>query len=413
MDRLRVLMLSWEYPPRVIGGLATHVKHITDGLREIGVEIILLTCNYPGVPETEELEGMVLRRIESYTAPTPDFASWVLLMNLTMEREAMKALKDLGDVDLIHAHDWLVAKPAISIKHLCRVPLISTIHSTEYGRRHGLHTDCHRMIHQIEWWLTYESWKIICCSNYMREEVMRIFNTPPDKIEVIPNGVDVTKFGGAAGCSREFKARYATENEKIILYVGRLIPEKGVNVLLGAMPGVLRSNPEAKLVVVGEGYYRGELMRIADRMGLSQKVYFTGYVDDETLKLLYRCASVAVFPSLYEPFGIVALEAMASGTPVIVSDTGGLSEIVEHNISGFKVEANNSDSLVSAISYVLNKPDVANRFKREGLRRVETMYNWRSIAERTKGLYLKILEEARDNPWKRSRLPGPMEHEVM
>jgi len=405
MDKLKVLMLSWEYPPRVIGGLATHVKHLTDELRDIGVEIVLLTCNYPGAPETEELGNMTVRRIESYTAPTPDFASWILLMNLTMEREAVKTIRELGNVDIVHAHDWLVAKPAISIKHLCRVPLISTIHSTEQGRRRGLHSDYHRMIHQIEWWLTYESWKVICCSNYMRDEVVRFFNTPPDKIAVIPNGVDVSKFEACA-CSKDLRSRYAVENEKIILYVGRLVPEKGVNVLLGAMPGVLRSHPEAKLVVVGEGYYKEELMRISSQMNISPKVYFTGYVDDGTLRSLYKCASVAVFPSLYEPFGIVALEAMASGVPVIVSNTGGFSEIVENDVNGLKVEPNNSDELSHAISYLLDNPDVAERLKREALIKVETTYNWRSIAERTKDLYLKTLEEARDNPWMRGSLPA-------
>ncbi|MEM2841684.1 MAG: glycosyltransferase family 4 protein [Thermoproteota archaeon] len=405
MDKLKVLMLSWEYPPRVIGGLATHVKNLTDELRSIGVEITLLTCNYPGAPETEKLGNMTVRRVESYTAPTPDFASWIMLMNITMEREAVKTIKEWGRIDLVHAHDWLVAKPAISIKHLCRVPLISTVHSTEQGRRRGLHSDYHRMIHQIEWWLTYESWKVICCSNYMKEEVMRFFNTPPDKIAVISNGVDATRFE-RYNCSREFRSRYAVENERIVLYVGRLVPEKGTNVLLGAMPRVIRSHPEAKLVVVGEGYYKEELMRIASQINLSQKVYFTGYLDDDTLRSIYKCASVAVFPSLYEPFGIVALEAMASGVPVIVSNTGGLSEIVEHNVTGLKVEANNSEALSYAISYLLDNPDVAERLGHEALKKVKMMYNWRSVAERTKELYLKTLEEARDNPWKRGSLPS-------
>lgn len=404
MDRLRVLMLSWEYPPRVIGGLATHVKHLTEELRNIGVEIILLTCNYPGAPETERLGNMTVKRVESYTAPTPDFASWVLLMNLTMECEAVKAIKEWGGVDLVHAHDWLVAKPAISVKHLCRVPLVSTIHSTEQGRRNGLYSDYQRMIHQIEWWLTYESWKVICCSNYMKEEVTRFFNTPPDKIVVIPNGVDATKFE-CCRCTRDFRTKYAADHEKIILYVGRLVPEKGANLLLGAMPGVLNSHPEAKLVVVGEGYFKEELMRIADRLNISSKVYFTGYVDDATLGSLYKCASVAVFPSLYEPFGIVALEAMASKVPVIVSDTGGLSEIVENNVNGLKVTPNDSDALSRAISSLLSNPDLAEHLRQEAFKKVSRLYNWRSIAERTMALYLKILEEARGNPWMRGRFP--------
>jgi glycosyltransferase involved in cell wall biosynthesis len=238
----------------------------------------------------------------------------------------------------------------------------------------------------------------------MREEVTRFFNTPSDKIVVIPNGVDATRFESYE-CSRQFRSRYASDQEKIILYVGRLVPEKGANVLLGAMPGVLSSHPEAKLVVVGEGYYKEELMRIAGRLNISSKAYFTGYVDDWTLGSLYKCASIAVFPSLYEPFGIVALEAMASGVPVVVSNTGGLSEIVENNVNGLKVEPNNSEALSRAISRLLDNPDLAENLKQEAFKKVTRIYNWQAIAETTAELYFQTLEEARSNPWSRGRLP--------
>lgn len=182
--------------------------------------------------------------------------------------------------------------------------------------------------------------------------------------------------------------------------------------LLGAMPNVLNSHPEAKLIVVDDEPYKEELMRMADRLGISSKVYFAGYLDDWMLKSLYKYASLAVFPSLYEPFGIVALEAMASGIPVIVSDTGGLSEIVENNVNGLKVKANDSNELAHAISYLLDNPYLAERLKREASKKITSMYKWQSIAEKTRELYLKTVEEARGNPWTRGSLPTalrPME----
>jgi len=260
------------------------------------------------------------------------------------------------------------------------------------------------MIHQIEWWLAYESWKVICCSNNMRAEVESLFRIPQDKIVVIPNGVDSKRFS-YTNCDQVIRRRYAIDHEKIILHVGRLVPEKGANVLVGAMPSVLRAHPEAKLVVAGDGYYKEELTRIASSMGLSEKVHFAGYVSDEMLQMLYRCASVAVFPSIYEPFGIVALEAMASGCPVIVSDVGGLSEIVDNEVNGLKVPVNNSDALASAIARLLGDHDLRERLRNEALLRMDTVYNWRLISEGTKALYVKTIEEAKVNPWVRGRLP--------
>ena len=191
-----------------------------------------------------------------------------------------------------------------------------TIHATEFGRNNGLHNDTQRHISDIEWWLTYEAWRVICCSHFMDDEVRRVFQLPQDKIAVIPNGVDAGNFKTASKRAR--RSDYAAPDEKIIFYVGRLVQEKGVQVLLDAAPEILAQYPQAKFIIAGKGPFLDALKRQASVMGIANRVYFTGYILMK-LKQPYSWADVAVFPSLYEPFESL-LEAMAARTPVVVSD---------------------------------------------------------------------------------------------
>ncbi|MBS7644001.1 glycosyltransferase family 4 protein [Candidatus Bathyarchaeota archaeon] len=401
MSDLHVLMLSWEFPPRVIGGLAAHVYDLSRALVRRGLRVDVVTCDFPGALNYEEIEGVHVYRADAYTIPSPDFASWALLMNLSLQRQATETMKkEETEIDLIHAHDWLSAPAGIAIKHITRKPLVATIHSTESGRRSGLHSDYQRMIHEIEWWLTFEAWRIICCSVFMRNQVHHLFSTPVGKIDVIPNGVDGQKL--ALSFNREeVRSRFAAPWEKIVLFVGRLVPEKGVNILVGAVPKVLKAYPNVKFVIVGDGYMRKALMDDAHMLGVYHKIYFTGFLDDQMLRMLYRSADLAVFPSLYEPFGIVALEAMAAGLPVIVSDTGGFSEIVDHEVNGIKVPPNNSDALAWWIIRVLSDPSYSDWLKHNALKKISDIYEWDKIAEKTKLVYERILKEYDESAWKR------------
>ncbi len=395
----RVVILSWEFPPRIVGGIAPHVYNLSRDLVRKGIDTYVVTCDFPGAPEYEEIDGVHVFRVDSYTSPSPDFATWVYLMNVNMEKESAALIRRLdGQINLIHAHDWLVANSAIGLKHIFRVPLVATIHSTEIGRRNGLHTKYERMIHQTEARLTHEAWKVICCSQFMTSHVRWAFGLPKDKIITIPNGVDSAAF------SRKFNrdkvsSKYAHADEKIVLFVGRLVHEKGVHVLIGAMPKVL-ARVNAKFVIVGNGYMKDSLIGQVHRMGLAHKTCFTGFIDDETLKLLYSCADVCVVPSLYEPFGITALEAMAAHVPVVVSDTGGLSEIIEHDKTGVKVYADNSDSLAWGITRVLLDPDYADWVKKNAYNKVSKEYTWRKISQRTKILYQQVYDEYKSGSWK-------------
>jgi len=397
---LSVMMLTWEFPPRIIGGISPHVYYLSKSLTRKGMKVYVVTCDFPGAPQHEVLDGVEIFRIDSYKNPSPDFATWVYLMNVNMQKEAAAIIKSLnGNVDVLHAHDWLVATAGIGLKHVFRKPLFATIHSTEIGRRNGIHFDYERMIHETEAWLTYEAWKVICCSDYMVSHVRWAFGLPADKQIMIPNGVNADVYAEIEKTDlTQFRIKFASPEEKIVLFVGRLVYEKGVHVLVNAIPKVLEK-VNAKFVIVGNGYMKEQLSGLVKSLGIAQKVLFTGFVDDETLRKLQICADVSVVPSLFEPFGIVALEAMAAKSPVVVSDTGGLGEIVDHDVDGVKVYTNNPDSLAWGIIRVLTDEKNAQRLKSNAYKKIQEKYDWDRIAQQTENIYKSVLSEYSKSFW--------------
>jgi len=393
-------MFTWEFPPRVIGGISPHVFFLSKSLTRNGVKVYVVTCDFPGAPAHEVLDGVDVYRVDSYKNPAPDFATWVYLMNLNMQREAAAIASNLkGKIDVFHAHDWLVATAGIGLKHVFRKPLLVTMHSTEIGRRDGLHTDTERMIHETEAWLTYEAWKVICCSDYMVSHVKWAFGLPEDKLVMIPNGVNARIYESSEKDNKSFRARFALPDEKIVLYVGRLVYEKGIHILINAAPKVLEK-VNAKFIIVGSGYMKEQLLNIVRSMKLEHKVLFMGFVDDETLLELQKHADVSVVPSLFEPFGIVALEAMAAKSPVVVSDTGGLSEIVDHNATGFKAYPNDPGSLAWGITKILLDQDYNSSIRENAYKKVKKTYDWARIAKQTKMTYEAVLSESSRSFWK-------------
>ena len=398
--KLSVMMFTWEYPPRVIGGISPHVFFLSKSLAESDVKVHVVTCDFPGAPPHEVIDGVEVYRVDSYKNPAPDFATWVYLMNLNMQREAAALVNKLGGkIDVFHAHDWLVATAGIGLKHVFRKPLLVTMHSTEIGRRDGLHTDTEKMIHETEAWLTYEAWKVICCSDYMVSHVKWAFGLPEDKLIMIPNGVNTSVYEGPETEDCEtFRAKFALPEEKIALFVGRLVYEKGIHVLINAVPKVLE-RVNAKFIIVGSGYMKEQLLKIVRSMKLEQKVLFMGFVDDETLLRLQKCADVSVVPSLFEPFGIVALEAMAAKSPIVASDTGGLSEIIDHDATGFKAYPNNPESLAWGITKILLDENYKKYIRENAYRKVEEKYDWKKIAQQTKQVYKAVLGEYSKSFW--------------
>ncbi len=394
-QKISVLMLSWEFPPRTVGGLSRHVYDLSQALAAQGVKVHVITCHVPGTVSDELVGGVFVHRVYNSAEDTEGFVEWIEQLNEAMIKRAEQLL-EIGRFDIIHAHDWLTAHAGIMLKNSYKIPLVSTIHATEFGRNHGIHNDIQRKINQIEWKLTFESWKVICCSKYMACEISQVFQLPGDKIMIIPNGVEVTNITPSAP-NLTFREQYAASFEKIIYFVGRLVPEKGVQVLIDAIPMVLERYPDAKFIVSGVGSYREVLMAKARQLGVSHKVFFTGFADDYTRNMLLASSDTAVFPSLYEPFGIVALEAMAAKVPVIVSNTGGLSEVIEDGTDGLKVTPNNSQELANAIVRILSDGGQAERLKQAAWDKVNSVYNWSVIAADTVSVYRETLDDAETN----------------
>lgn len=389
---MRILMLSWEYPPQNVGGLAQHVYHLSRSLAKHGADVHVVTVGGGDAVPYEDRDGVKVHRVNAYSLSAPDFRTWILHLNFSLLEYAITLVNSVKHVDIIHAHDWLVAFAGRALKHAFKVPLAATIHATEYGRNNGLHNDNQRYISDVEWWLTYEAWRVVVCSSYMERELKGFFQLPGDKISVIPNGVTVEEFSGRQN-------NVAQTNEKYVFFIGRLVREKGVQVLIDAVPKVLARFPETRFIIAGTGPYEEHLRARVRELRLEHRVQFAGYVNDQMRnRLLYQC-KVAVFPSLYEPFGIVALEAMAAGAPVVASDTGGLGEIIEHGIDGLKCYVGSSNSLADNIMSVLGDEVLAERLKVNGYEKAKNRYSWFAVAGLTLELYEDVIRQSEKADW--------------
>ena len=389
---MRIIMLTWEYPPRVVGGISKVVYDLSQKLGEQGDEVHIVTLCEEGSKEYE-LDGFVnVHRVHLPSIMSYNFIQWVYHLNISIIEYLVSLINKIGNVDIIHAHDWLVAYSAVTIKNAYNIPLVSTIHATENGRNNGIYTDLQRYINSVEWWLTYQSYRVIVNSNYMKNEVVRVFNLPEDKIDIINNGICINKFE-LINYDINFRRRYAMDNEKILFFVGRLVNEKGVSCLIDAMPKILNEYHDVKLVIAGRGNELESLRGRANNLGILNKVYFTGYVGEKDLMRLYKCSDVAIYPSFYEPFGIVALESMLAGIPTVVSDVGGLGEIILNDEDGKKFYTGCSNSLADCVLDVLKNPDKAKDMTKKAKAKVLEKYNWNNLAKQYQELYRSVLEK--------------------
>ncbi|MBC2579472.1 glycosyltransferase family 4 protein [Clostridium sp. DJ247] len=395
---MRILMLSWEYPPKNIGGLSNHVFYLSRALSRMGHEVHVVTCEEGAAPIEENNYGVIVHRVTPYKVYTDDFTKWVMHLNFSMIEEATRIITNSEKFDLIHAHDWLSAFAAKSLKWSFKIPMVATIHATEHGRNRGIKTDIQRYISSTEWVLTYEAWKVVACSNYMRQQVNELFESPWEKIWVIPNGVDPEKFTFGFDWIN-FRRNFAKDNEKIVFYIGRHVFEKGIHVLVDASQEIVNRYNDTKFVIAGTGPMTEELKNKVRERSLESKFLFTGYMNDETRDKLYRVANVAVFPSLYEPFGIVALEAMAAGCPVVVSNTGGFNEIIEHRGNGLKAVAGSTESIIDNVSELLFNDNLARTVKENAINTIYAKYTWEKVAEITSNMYELVKTEAKGTEW--------------
>ena len=389
---MKILMLTWEYPPRVVGGISRVVYDLSHRLIKDGHDVTVVTYRDGEVPYYEDDKGVKVYRVDNYMIQPNNFIDWILQLNFNMVEKASQIIAEQGKFDVIHAHDWLVANAAKTLKHSFDIPIVATIHATEAGRNSGIREPNQKYINDTEWMLTYEANEVIVNSNYMKSEVQRLFGLPFEKINVVPNGVNLNKF---TGMDRDytFRRRYAMDNEKIILFMGRLVYEKGIQYLIEAMPKVLNSYHDAKLVIAGKGGMLDELKAQADYLGISNKVYFAGYMNGKDVERMYKAADISVFPSTYEPFGIVALEGMLAERPIVVSDAGGLGEIVEHGVTGMKSYCGNPNSIADSILELLFNPELCDNIVKKAKTKVKENYNWQKIAQDTHFTYQKAICE--------------------
>ncbi len=396
---MKVMHLSWEFPPYKVGGIGSVLDDLTRHQAAQGIETIVVTCGFKGMVGYEKKDGVHIYRFNADYIPAEDFHSWALQMGMLMQNKASEVINEHKDIDLIHAHDWLVATPATSLKHIYRIPLVSTIHALECGRYGGIKGDRQELIHSLERKLAFESWKIICNSGFMKDSVCYSLQVPLDKICVVPNGVDASRMR-PKDSYEDGRHMYAMPHERIVLYVGRMVWEKGVDILVGAIPHVLSSNPDAKFVFAGKGYMLDRLKKQAHDMGIGDKALFLGYVDDDRLMDLINLSDMMVVPSRYEPFGITPLEAMACGKPVIVTDTGGLSETVDHGNDGLKAWPESSNSIAWGVSKLLSDDSLKHTISEKGKKKVLERYNWDRISSDVSDVYSTVSNEYSKGEWK-------------
>src|SRR4051812_11107049 len=269
----RVLILSWEYPPLIEGGLARHVRKLSEGLVERGVEVHVLTRGGEESPAEDAAAGVAIHRIREPTRPTDlgEFVAWVERMNSDM----LAAGVELGDrfsFDLVHGHDWLVANACDHLARRFGAPLVTTIHATEHGRHQGF-VDKHPQsyIHGVERWITNRSDRVIACSFYMREQIADIFGVEERRVTVIPNGIDPADLRPQDPAElRRLRLQFAEPDQKLVLLVGRLVYEKGFQLALAAMPEVTERVPGTRFLVAGSGTHELELRRQAEELGLME-----------------------------------------------------------------------------------------------------------------------------------------------
>jgi glycogen(starch) synthase len=388
----RVLILSWEYPPLIEGGLARHVRKLAEQLVAVeDVEVHVLTRGDERMPAEDELDGVFVHRVREPTRPRDlgEFVTWVEHMNADMLAAGVE-LGDRFDFDLVHGHDWLVAVAGDHLANRFRCPLVVTIHATEYGRHQGWvdkHPQSH--IHRVERWMANRADRLITCSHYMRGHVADIYDLEEPRVTVIPNGIDPLDLQPVDDLDR-LRAQFAAPDERLVVLVGRLVYEKGFQLALEALPGLVERLGDVRFLVAGSGTHEQELRRQAAQLGLDAHGTFLGWIGDDVLHSLYRIADLCVVPSIYEPFGLVALEAMASGCPCIVADTGGLREIVpEDERVGLRFNGGDPEHLAAMVERLLTDDALRGRLVAEASEHVLS-FDWADVARQTSALYAEL-----------------------
>jgi glycogen synthase len=401
---MRILVLAWEYPPYIVGGLGKHMAGLIPALSELKARhgalcVDVLTTHYAGGAPLERIDDCVtIHRLETSLFDAANMYNTVIDNNHFFVDYANQIVQD-DPFDLIHVHDWLTGVAGVRLKYEHKVPLLVTIHATERGRHQGYVTSYNSSrIDQLEAQLSHEAWRVVVCSHFMTTELHHYFGTPYDKMLVIPNGIDQDNlYICPPDKQRALRRQYAPTGENLLFFVGRIAHEKGLHVLLRAMPGILHNFPHTRLLVAGRN--SRHLAPLAKELQVDDAVDFLDYITDQQRDWLYQVVDAAIFPSLYEPFGIVALEAMALDCNVIASDVGGLGEVVKHEVNGLTIYPDDPPSIVWAVRRLLNDGGAAAVRRMQAHAQVGEQYSWHTIAQQTNILYRSVVAERAMTAW--------------
>lgn len=392
-------MFGWEFPPFNSGGLGTACYGLTKALSHKGVEIDFVLPKSLGVNED-------FMNIISANLPKTNFTLVDSLLTSYMTEETyQEALKrerpgceyrgDLidevmryaslageiaaeSDCDMVHCHDWMTLPAGIQAKAAVNKPLITHIHSTEADRSGGNYKN--PRIARIEEEGIREADRVIAVSGFTKRKIAENYDIDASKIDVVHNGVEHQEF-------ESFPEQENPFNRKIVLFLGRLTLQKGPDYFLRAAKKVLEKRKDVIFVVSGSGDMERKVIREACQLGIADKVLFTGFLKDDMLKKVYKLANLYVMPSVSEPFGITTLEAVSSGTPVLISKQSGVSEVLNHCL---KVDFWDTDAMAAKIISVLDNPTLEAHLARNGKREVAKL-NWAAAADRVISVYEKMM----------------------
>lgn len=370
---MKVAMIGWEFPPFKVGGLGTHCYHLTLSLAKLGVKIDFFAPKVADNVRRSDLQNLRIIEIGETlifpygTVDKPigeDFFSAVERYNrLCYERIN-------GDYDLIHCHDWLTAKAGMLLKEKLGKPLVLTIHSTEFDRSANLNPN--QWLIDVERKAMESADRIITVSHYTKRLLLERYGIDEGKIRVIHNAVNPIGEGN--------------EKKKIVLYLGRLTMQKGVEFFLRAAKRVLEKE-DCRFVVAGSGDMLPQLIHLAVNLGISNKVMFTGPLTEDEVKHIYRISSVYVLPSVSEPFGITALEAVSAGTPVILSKNSGVAEVLRNC---FTADFWDVDEMANKIIALLRYEPLRNTITKNAKRELR-FFTWDRVARKTLDVYNEVI----------------------
>ncbi len=387
---MRIALFSWEsLHSLLLGGLGVHVSELAAGLERRGHEIHVITRRAGHQSHYDRIDGVHYHRVDH--GVSDNFVEMMDWMCKAMVHRFHEITSLIGKFELVHAHDWLTANTLSYVHDGWGTPGVLTMHSTEYGRAGNVfHDGVARWIRDTEAAGCHRANHVIAVSGFLADELQRIYGVPHWKIHVVPNGVAYRQFDGFVDPGA-VKGRFGiAPMDPTVFAAGRMMAQKGMDMLVEAVPMILHSYPAAKFIVSGEGPEKDMVVRRAHEVGAAHAIRFCGALPRNDYTEVMRACDVVAMPSRNEPFGIVALEAWAAGKPVVATTAGGPREFVWHDVNGFLVDAN-PGGLAHGIGSLLADHDHCRRLGRNGRQAVETEFNWDRVGAYTEGVYHAVL----------------------